>query len=358
MRTGWFLIQNSGSGNFYTLNRVDQVLKMETATWDTTEDYANIVGFGKHVVISSRKEEFGDAAITCHGKRKWFGRINMRTDNISEIVSNHEDDLGGLISILEDIQSRYGYLPQDALKIVAEKTGYSLVDIYGIATFYRFFSLKPRGEHHISVCLGTACHVRQGPKIAEEFERQLGIKAGETTPDKKFTLETVNCLGACALGPIVVVDGHYFSQVGISRVKKILESAKEGLDKLGGKENGQAFPLEVSCPRCNHSLMDPKHKIDDHPSIRVTVSFGSKHGWLRLSSLYGSYATKSEYKILKDKVVNFLCPHCHVELNGVSDCVECNAPMVPMIVRGGGMVQICSRRGCRNHMLDLNGVNL
>ncbi len=281
----------------------------------------------------------------------------MRAESISQIVANHAEDLGGLISMLEDIQNRFGYLPQDALNIVAEKTAYSLVDIYGIATFYKSFSLKPRGKHHISVCLGTACHVREGPKIAEEFERQLGIRVGETTSNKEFTLETVNCLGACALGPIVVIDGHYFSQVRISRVKKILDKARKGLDMLEGKENGQIFPLEVSCPRCNHSLMDSQYEIDDHPAIRVTVSFGSTHGWLRLSSLYGSYAVKSEYSIPKEKIVHFFCPHCHVELNGASNCVECDAPMVPMIVRGGGMVQICSRRGCENHMLDLNGVN-
>ena len=281
----------------------------------------------------------------------------MIAENISKMVVSHDGDLGGLISILEHIQNKYGYLPQDALKIVAEKTSYSLVDIYGIATFYKFFSLKPRGKHHVCVCLGTACHVRGGPKIAEEFERQLGIRTGETTSDKEFTLETVNCLGACALGPIVVVDGHYFSQVGIQRVKKILYKTQKGLDYLEGRENGQVFPLEVSCSRCNHSLMDSQHAIEDYPSIRVTVSFGNKHGWLRMSSLYGSYSVKSEYKIPNDKVVNFFCTHCHVELNGVSPCVECNAPMVPMIVRGGGMMQICSRRGCRNHMLDLNGVN-
>jgi hypothetical protein len=103
--------------------------------------------------------------------------------------------------------------------------------------------------------------------------------------------------------------------------------------------------------------MDEEHEIDGRPSIRVTVSFGNRHGWLRLSSLYGSYAISSEYEVPLDSVVNFFCPNCHAELAGSSACGDCEAPMVPMIVHGGGVLQICSRRGCRGHMLDLNGVN-
>ncbi|OQX92134.1 MAG: hypothetical protein B6D58_04540 [candidate division Zixibacteria bacterium 4484_95] len=261
----------------------------------------------------------------------------------------------GLISILEDIQARYGYLPEGSLRVVAEKTNRSLVDIYGVATFYRAFSLKPRGKHLISVCLGTACHVRGAPAIAEEFQQQLGIRAGETTSDKEFTLETVNCLGACALGPIVVADGHYFSSVKASMVNSIIEKTLAGLDKVEIKTDQRVFPVEVSCSRCNHSLMDTRHLIDGYPSIRVTVSFNHKHGWLALSSLYGSDNVDSEYPIPLDTIVNFFCPHCHTELIGSSDCAECGAPMIPMIVRGGGVVQICSRRGCKGHMLDLSG---
>lgn len=281
----------------------------------------------------------------------------MEAENILKIVDNHDGNRGRLIAILEDIQNKYGYLPEEALKIVAKETGCSLVDIYGIATFYKSFSLIPRGKHLISVCLGTACHVREGPKIAEEFERLLGIPAGETTSDKEFSLKTVKCLGACALGPIVVVDGHYFAKVRIADAERMLKKAKAGLDKLRIKANLQIFPLEVSCPRCNHSLMDSHHLIDDYPSVRVRASFGHRHGWLRMSCLYGSFNVESEYEIPMDAVVNFFCPHCHAELNGASRCVECGAPMMPMIVRAGGMVLICSRRGCKSHMIDLNGVN-
>jgi len=275
----------------------------------------------------------------------------------------HEDEAGqslpgGLISTLEEIQAKFGYLPREELLQVAEKTGRSLVDIYGVATFYRAFSLTPRGKHLVSVCLGTACHVRGGPAIAQEVERQLGIKAGQTTTDKEFTMETVNCLGACALGPVVVVDGHYFPSVKTSMVKDILDKARNGIDRVEIDTDQRIFPVEVSCARCNHSLMDRRHPIDGHPSIRVTVSFGNKHGWMALSSLYGSYSVASKHEIPPDTIVNVFCPHCHAELPGTTKCSECGAPMVPMIVRGGGVVQICTRRGCKGHMLDLGGTTV
>jgi len=282
----------------------------------------------------------------------------MNPADVTSILEKHEGERGSIISILEDIQAQYSYLPESALRIVSERTGHSLVDIYGVATFYRAFSLQPRGRHLISACLGTACHVRGAPGIAKGLARELGIKPGETTPDKEFTFETVNCLGACALGPIVVADGHYFSNVKPSDLRKIIEKTKEGLDKVEIKTDKRIFPVEVGCPRCNHSLMDKNHLIDDYPSIKVTASFGQNHGWLILSSLYGSYNTSCEYEIPEKAVVNFFCPHCHAELIGGVDCVDCGAPMVPMIVRGGGLVQICSRRGCKNHMLDLSGVNI
>jgi len=277
----------------------------------------------------------------------------MKHENIISIVDKHNGKEGSIIAILERIQSQYSYLPKEALEIVAERTGKPLIDIYGVATFYKSFSLKPRGKHLISVCLGTACHVRGGPAIAEEFETQLNIKSGETTPDKEITLETVNCLGACALGPIAVVDGRYFSKVRKSMVKDIIKKARTGIDKVEILTDQRIFPLDVNCPRCNHSLMDKSFYIDGHPSIRVTISFGRQHGWLRLSCLYGSYTTESEYEIPEDTLVNFFCPHCHSELSKAFDCPECGAAMVPMIVKSGGIVQICSRKGCKGHILDL-----
>ena len=281
----------------------------------------------------------------------------MEKDDILEILEKHKGGQGELIPILQDIQTEYGYLPEEALRVVAEVTNRSLVDIYGVSTFYKHFSLKPRGKHLVSVCLGTACHVRGAPIVAQEFQNQLGVPAGETTSDKEFTLETVNCLGACALGPIVVVDGHYFSNVKKNEVVQILSKTQVGLDKTEVKTDSRIFPVEVNCPRCNHSLMDEQHTVDDYPGIRTTGSFGNKHGSDWLSSLYGSYNLDSEHEIPQNTIVNLFCPHCHAELIGVSTCTTCGAPMIPLAVRGGAMIQICSRRGCKTHMLDLNGVN-
>jgi len=154
---------------------------------------------------------------------------SINSKDILRIIENHNGKLGGLMTILEDIQSEYGYLPEMSLRLVADETGVSLVDIFGVATFYHSFSLKPQGKHLACVCLGTACHVRGAAMVVEELERQLGIKVGQTTPDGEFTLETANCLGACAIGPVITVDGHYFSKVDTTKVKLILKKARAGI---------------------------------------------------------------------------------------------------------------------------------
>ncbi len=277
----------------------------------------------------------------------------MNSTDILRILKKHTEDKGRLIAILEEIQDEYGYLPEKSLRIVSDETGCSMVDVYGVATFYRSFSLTPRGKHLICACLGTACHVRGAPRIVEELERQLGIKAGQTTEDKEFTLETVNCLGACALGPVVVIDGHYFSQVRKSRVSQLLDDARNGFGKRRIEEDERIFPINVSCPHCNRSLKDETFAIDGQPSIRLTISSDHKQGWLRLSCLYGSYNFASEFDVSTGSVVSFLCPHCGVEFPSTLDCSVCAAPMVPMLIDGGGIVQICSRSGCKNHLLDL-----
>ncbi len=264
----------------------------------------------------------------------------------------------GLIGVLEEVQSKFGYLPADELKAVAVKFNRPLVDVYGVATFYKAFSLTPRGEHLVSCCLGTACHVWGAPRIAEELQKRLGVAPNETTPDRKFTFHTVNCLGACALGPIVVIDGHYFSQVKASQVPAMLEQARKGLDPSQMQKGEGIFPVDVACPRCNHSLMDFTHPIDGFPSIYINLAFAHQHGWLRLSSLYGSYNVEVEYEIPHESVVDMFCPHCNSELSGATECTECGLPMVPMMVRGGGIVQICRRRGCRGHMLDVSGLDM
>ena len=132
---------------------------------------------------------------------------------------------------------------------------------------------------------------------------------------------------------------------------QIRAKIKKGLDKVEVKTDKRIFPVEVSCPKCNHSLSDPDHQVDGHPGIRVTASFGKKHGWMLLSSLYGSYNVESEHDVPQDQVVNFFCPHCHTELNSAAQCPECDASVVSMTVKGGGLVQICSRSGCKGHLL-------
>jgi NADH-quinone oxidoreductase subunit E len=115
-------------------------------------------------------------------------------------------------------------LPKEGLTGVSEGLGIPLSQVYSVATFFKAFSLKPRGRHSIAVCLGTACHVRGAVRILEEVERELGINRGETTQDLKYTLETVNCVGACALGPIIIVDGEYSGQMKTNKVKPLLEN--------------------------------------------------------------------------------------------------------------------------------------
>ena len=128
---------------------------------------------------------------------------------LDAIFKKYEGEEGSLIPVLQDINSEYNYLPEDALKYTAEKLDTHLSQVYHVATFYTAFSLTPRGKHILKVCLGTACHVRGGSRVLSEIERHLNIKPGETTSDKKYTLETVNCLGCCALGPVVVIDDEY-----------------------------------------------------------------------------------------------------------------------------------------------------
>ena len=132
---------------------------------------------------------------------------------------------GSLISMLEEIQAQYGYLPRDAMILVSEGLGVPLSQIYSVATFYHSFSLEPRGKHTICVCTGTACHVRGAVQVLERLEARLGIAPGGTTRDGEFTLETVNCLGCCALGPVVVVDNEYEGQMTTRKVDKLLRSA-------------------------------------------------------------------------------------------------------------------------------------
>ena len=146
-------------------------------------------------------------------------------DVVVSITDKYDGNHDNLISILHDIQSEYHYLPESALRIVARELDLPLMQVYSVATFFKAFSLKPQGKHLVNVCLGTACHVRGTQSVLEEIKRQLGIDNGETTGDMQYTLQTVNCLGACALGPVVVIDGKYYGQMTPGKVKKILHKS-------------------------------------------------------------------------------------------------------------------------------------
>ncbi|HDI60108.1 MAG TPA: NAD(P)H-dependent oxidoreductase subunit E [Desulfobacteraceae bacterium] len=149
-------------------------------------------------------------------------------EKVAHIIGKYHSDKGFLVPILQDVQKEFNYLPKEALTAVGTQLQVPLSRIYEVATFYRAFSLTPRGKHQLSLCVGTACHVRGAPMIQDGIERVLDIRAGQTTADLEFTFETVNCLGACALGPILVVDGEYQGQVTLSKANKLLK-------KLGKK---------------------------------------------------------------------------------------------------------------------------
>ena len=139
-----------------------------------------------------------------------------------EIMAHYNYRDSALIAILQDIQKRFNYLPQGLLRYIALRMEVPLTRVYGISTFYKAFSLKPRGKHLIDVCLGTACHVRGGMNILERLERELGIKNGETTYDEKFSLKSVRCVGCCGLAPVVVIDDEFHGKLNQEMIPKIL----------------------------------------------------------------------------------------------------------------------------------------
>jgi|Deesub1362B_J571_1020462.scaffolds.fasta_scaffold00746_7 NADH-quinone oxidoreductase subunit E len=147
--------------------------------------------------------------------------------SIREILSKYNGKRKELISILQAVQDKYGYLPKESINQISKFLNISENEIYGVATFYESFRLTPPGKHLITVCMGTACHVRGAPRILEELQRELQIKEKETTKDGLFTLEIVNCVGACALGPIVIIDNQYYGQMTSQKARKLLKKYRE-----------------------------------------------------------------------------------------------------------------------------------
>ncbi len=259
-----------------------------------------------------------------------------------------------VISVLEEIQERCGYLPEKALRTVAGKTGRSLVDVYGVATFYSSFSLKPRGEHSICACLGTACHVRGAKASLKELTKRLGIGPGETTADGEITLETANCLGACALGPILTVDGRYLSNVRPSMVNTIVERTKSGA-ACGNEHDIYAFPMRVSCTRCGADLLDPAYPIDGHPSIMLELAAVNGEALVRHFPLYAHSLPRRDDAGLDGGSHNACCPQCKGQLTDTdARCIECDSPMITLLVNEGeARLRLCPRRGCTGRTLDL-----
>jgi|GEM_PF-94895 len=203
-------------------------------------------------------------------------KINEKT--VRAIIRKSNREKSNLLAILNDIQTEYNWLPPQALKIVAEELGIHLIDVYGVASFYHAFSLSPRGKHVVTVCQGTACHVRGAPFILGRIKNQLDVEPGNTTKDDQFTLETVNCLGACALAPIVVVDGDYHGQATVQKTDALLikyssKKAKKGTriknKKKGAKKAKKAKP-KMKKTSMRHSVTKKKQSGPKKKSVRKT----------------------------------------------------------------------------------------
>jgi NADH-quinone oxidoreductase subunit E len=162
----------------------------------------------------------------------------METTRVDSIIDSYGADKSSLLAILQDIQGEEHWLPREAMTRVCERVGVSLSHVYRLATFFQAFSLEPRGKHICTVCMGTACHVRGAPMLVDKLERDLEIPAGGTTEDLEYTLETVNCVGACALGPLVIVDSEYHGNMNSTKLDKVLK-------QLGHEPHGaDAVPEE------------------------------------------------------------------------------------------------------------------
>jgi NADH-quinone oxidoreductase subunit E len=147
----------------------------------------------------------------------------MDTDRIDQIIDKHQGEASSLIQVLLEIQSEHHWLPKEALERVSERLQVPLTRIQHIATFYKAFSLVPKGRHEIQICMGTACHVRGAPRVLDTVQDLIGIKPGETDLDFKFSLETVNCLGCCALGPVMAIDGKTHGKMAPDKIADVLK---------------------------------------------------------------------------------------------------------------------------------------
>jgi NADP-reducing hydrogenase subunit HndA len=150
------------------------------------------------------------------------------TNLIKEVCAQFNNEEGELINVLHQVQLKLGYLPAEVQELIAKELNMSVAKIYGVVTFYSFFTMLPQGENPISVCMGTACYVRGGEQVLDEFKRQLKIDVGETTADGKFSINVLRCVGACGLAPVVMIGEKVHGRVAPSDIKKILSECKDG----------------------------------------------------------------------------------------------------------------------------------
>ena len=146
---------------------------------------------------------------------------------VKDICDSYANEPSPLMMILSAVQKKYGYIPLEVQEIISEKTGIPVAEIYGVVTFYSFFSLKPKGKYVLGICLGTACYVKNSQQVVDKFSSLLGIQPGETTKDGLFTIEAIRCIGACALAPAMSINGKVYPKVTPDQVGKIIEEYKQ-----------------------------------------------------------------------------------------------------------------------------------
>ncbi|MBC7289175.1 MAG: NAD(P)H-dependent oxidoreductase subunit E [Armatimonadetes bacterium] len=154
--------------------------------------------------------------------------VAVDEERIAQLVERRRHEPAALLAVLQDIQEDLHWLPEDALRVVAKMLDVPLTQVYRVATFYKALSLEPQGRHIIRVCVGTACHLRGAPSVLDTLSRLLRIGPGETTDDFQFSIETAHCLGACALAPVVSIDGKYHGQMDPVKVREVIERLRDG----------------------------------------------------------------------------------------------------------------------------------
>jgi NADH-quinone oxidoreductase subunit E len=159
----------------------------------------------------------------------------MLIQEIDAIIQDYGTERRYLIPILQDVQAHFNYLPQDALRHVSERLHLPLMDVYSLATFYNCFSLKPRGNHQIKVCLGTACHLNGGTRLMETLGRELGVREGDVTANGQFSYDTVRCLGCCSLAPLVIIDQRYYARMSSRKLNQVINRIEKAENRQAGE---------------------------------------------------------------------------------------------------------------------------